>query len=364
MFDFQVLGAQIVKELSTLIDQHVILTDKNGFVMASTDPSRLNTYHEGAFIAMKNRQEFHMTIDMCKTLEGVRPGMVMPIVIGNTSIGGIGITGKPFEVEKYAKLVRKVVELFITEFISRQDRERGFREIEFFILDLFTTELSQTTLQDRAKLLNIDISIYSRVGIIHTEGNPLEINEIENILRVQLIHTELKIIRWGMDKLVLLIPQMTKLDLHRGLQDLLVKMKEKTKRQVIIGIGEQKEFFQLKESFTQAEVAVTVAERKNTIIFQEDLKLELLYNSIPLDTREEFLRRTISPIVKNEELLNTLEVWFQTKGSLQEIADQLHIHKNTLKYRLQKAEKLLDVDFTDKNDLTLIYTAIRIYTNI
>ena len=364
MFDFQVLGAQIVKELSTLIDQHVILTDQNGFVMASTDPSRLNTYHEGAFIAMKNRQEFHMTIDMCKTLEGVRPGMVMPIVIGNTSIGGIGITGKPSEVEKYAKLVRKVVELFITEFISRQDRERGFREIEFFILDLFKSELSLTSLKERAKLLNIDINIYSRVGIIHTDGNPLEINEIENILRVQLIHKELKVIRWGMEKLVLLIPQMTKLDLQRGLQDLTIKMQKTTKRQVIIGIGEQKEFFQLKESFTQAEVAVTVAERQNTIIFQEDLKLELLYNSIPLDTKDEFLRRTISPIVKDEELLKTLEVWLQTKGSLQEIADLLHIHKNTLKYRLQKAEKLLDVDFTDKNDLTLIYTAVRIYTNI
>ena len=361
MFDFQVLGVQIVKELSSLIDQHVILTDKNGFVMASTDPSRLNTYHEGAFIAMKNRQELHMTIEMCKTLKGVRPGMVMPIVISNTPIGVIGITGKPSEVEKYAKLVRKVVELFITEFIMRQERERGFREIEFFILDLFTTEIPIKSMENRAKLLNIDISIYSRVGIIHT-FKPFEINELENILRIQSLHSELKIIRWGMEKLVLLIPHMIKSELQRGLHDLTVKIQKKTKQQVIVGIGEEKEFYQLRESFSQAEVAVTVSQRQKKIIFQEDLKLELLYYSIPLETREEFLRRTITPILEEKELLHTLEVWLQTKGSLQEIADQLHIHKNTLKYRLHKAEQLLDVDFTDKNDLTLIYTAIRMYT--
>lgn len=361
MFDFQVLGKQIVKELSTLIEQSVILTDKNGFVMASTDKSRLNTYHEGAFIAMKNRHELHMTEEMCKTLRGVRPGMVMPLIISDTPIGVIGITGQPFEVEKYAKLVRKVVELFITEFIMRQERERGFREIEFFIMDLFTTEISMEDIKERAELLAIDIHKYTRVGIVQT-FQPLEISQIEAILRMQSVHPELKIIRWGMEKLVLLVPTIKKAELLRSLEDLSLKIKKMLKQPVYIGMGEQKEFYMLKDSFHQAEVAVTVAARQDRIVFEEDLKLELLYYSIPEETREKFLQRTIEPILCEHELLQTLEVWLRTTGSLQEIADDLHIHKNTLKYRLQKIEQLLSIDLSSKNDLSLVYTAIRIHT--
>lgn len=361
MFDFQVLGKQIVKELSSLIEQNVILTDKNGFIIASTDSSRVNTYHEGAFIVMKNREELHMTEDMCKTLSGVRPGMVLPIIISDSPIGVIGITGPPSEIEKYAKLVRKVVELFITEFMMRQEREKGFREIEFFILDLFTTETAIESIEERAKLLNIDMKVYSRVGIIQT-FNPLEINDIEHILRIQSVHPELKIIRWGLEKLVLLLPDMNKDQLLFGLTDLSSKIVKIIKQQVFIGVGEVKEFFSLKESFQQADIAVKVATRQNRIVFEEDLKLELLYYSISEETKEEFLNRTIAPISQDEEMLHTLEIWLQSKGSLQEIADELHIHKNTLKYRLHKIEEQLNMDFSDKNDLAVIYTAIRLHT--
>lgn len=361
MFDFQVLGRQIVKELSSLIEQNVILTDKNGFVIASTDPSRLNTYHEGACIAMRNREELHMTEEMCTLLRGVRPGMVLPIVISNTPIGVIGITGKPSEIEKYAKLVKKVVELFITEFIMRQERERGFREIEFFILDLFTTEATDESIEERAKLLNINIKIYTRVAIIQT-FHPLGINDIEQILRFQDVHPELKIIRWGMEKLVLLLPDMNKSQLLQGLTDLSNKVGKTMKQPIFMGVGELRMFSLLRESFQQADVAVKVAARQNKIVFEEDLKLELLYYSIPDEIRDEFLNRTIAPLLSEEEMLHTLEVWLQSKGSLQDIADELHIHKNTLKYRLNKVEQHINVDFTDKNDLALIYTAIRLHT--
>ena len=153
MFDLEVLGQQIVEELSTLIDQSVLVTDRTGFIIASTDPQRLNTFHEGASISIKSLKQLHMTEEMSKTLKGVRPGMVMPIVIEEKAIGVIGITGTPKTVEKYAKLVRKVVELFVTDFLSRQQRERSVRELEYFVSDYFLKELSDIEAKRKAKLL-------------------------------------------------------------------------------------------------------------------------------------------------------------------------------------------------------------------
>ena len=254
-----------------------------------------------------------------------------------------------------------MAELFVTEFMMRQEKERGIRELEFFIFDLFTTEASIDSIEKRAALLNIDISLYNRVAVIQTERQ-FEIADIEHLLHIQTIHPELKIVRWGLEKLVLLIPDISKNQLELGLERLAERLLKIAKNQINIGVGERKIFYQLPLSFQQAEIGAVVSARQGTVIFEEDLKLELLYYSIPQSVREEFLRRTIEPIIAEEELLNNLEVWLHTQGSLQEIADKLHIHKNTLKYRLKKIETLLGINLDNKNDLTMVCTAIRILT--
>ncbi|TWT02446.1 sugar diacid recognition domain-containing protein [Planomicrobium sp. CPCC 101079] len=360
MFDFQILGTQIVEELSSLIDKNVLVTDKNGFVIASTDPVRLNTFHEGASLSMKNQVEINMTKEMCEKLRGVRPGIVMPIIIANTPIGVIGITGKPAEVEKYAKLVRKVAELFITDFMSRQEKERDIREIEFFFFDLITTESTNEAIEDRAKVLNIDSSLYEQVAVIQTDRQ-LEIADVENLLRTQTVHPDLKIVRWGLEKLVLILPNIPKERLCEGLLSISAKLQKKTKRKLPIGVGKATGFYNIKESFKQAEMAAAISARQNRMVFEEDLKLELLYYSIPQKVQEEYLKRTIAPLLEEKELLHNLEVWIQKKTSLQEVADELHIHKNTLNYRLSKIETILGLKLTNSEDIAVIYTALRLY---
>lgn len=359
MFDFQVLGTQIVQELSSLIDKRVLVTDKNGFVIASLDPERLNTFHEGAALSMKKQQEIHMTEEMCRKLKGVRPGIVMPIIISNTPIGVIGITGKPAEVEKYAKLVKKVAELFINDFMSRQEKERGVREVEFFFFDLITTTMDKESIVDRAKMINIDISLYRRVAVIQTHQQ-MELSDVEDFLHIQTLHPDLKIVRWGLEKMVLLLPNISKNKVIEGLKNLAAKIQKRVKRKISVGVGKEMHYYNLKESFAQAEMAVEVSARQDRIVFEEDLKLELLYYSLPKDVQEEFLRRTLTPLLEEKELLYNLEVWINKKKSLKDVAEELHIHKNTLNYRLGKIEKILGMDLTDSEDLVILYTALRL----
>lgn len=360
MFDFQVLGAKIVDELTNLIDKNVLVTDKNGYVIASTDPARVNTFHEGATLAMKNQQPLHMTKEMCENLVGVRPGIVMPIIISDMPIGVLGVTGKPSEVEKYAKLVKKVAELFITDLISRQEKERGIREIEFFFFDMVTSDSSLESIEGRAKMLNIDTSLYQRIAMMQT-SRQYEIEDVENLLRIQTIHPELKIIRWGLERLIFLLPNVPKQELKNGLDRLIQKMAGGTSGKLPTGVGKAGNFHQLKESFNQAEMANAVSARQGDIVFEEDLKLELLYYSIPKEVQDEFIGRTIAPLLEEEELLHNLEVFLQKRTSVQAVADELHIHKNTLLYRLNKIENLLSISLADNSDIATIYTALRLY---
>ncbi len=52
----------------------------------------------------------------------------------------------------------------------------------------------------------------------------------------------------------------------------------------------------------------------------------------------------------NSELIKTLEVFLQSQGNKQQAARELHIHRNTLNYRLQRIEEVLGVNPEDSNN--------------
>ena len=92
--------------------------------------------------------------------------------------------------------------------------------------------------------------------------------------------------------------------------------------------------------------------------------MELLYYDLSDESILTFLSRTIKPILEDSELLDTLDIYFNDNGSLQEIADKLFIHKNTLKYRLTKIESLLSMQLSNRAHLAEIYTAYRLHKRI
>ncbi|KGR91543.1 hypothetical protein CD30_05675 [Ureibacillus massiliensis 4400831 = CIP 108448 = CCUG 49529] len=354
MFDLQIIGPKIVDELKNLIDKDVVVIDHNGFIIASTDISRLNQFHEGSLLAMKDKQVMHMTTELSEKLKGVREGMVMPLIFDNTPIGVIGITGKPSEIEKYCKLVQKITQLFVEDFLTRQEKERDTRMFEFFLLDLLNGRIDKEILAQRVEMIGIDTEIYNRIVILRVERR-FEYSEIDFLSSIQTIHPLVKITQWSFDKIVMLVPDVSRTHLEKGLNTLKRKIEKIYKTAVNIGVGNKCEFYTLKDSYDKASIALTTAINEcEEIVFEEDLTIELLLSEISDTKIQDFFERTIKPIIFDEELMLNLEMWLNSNGSLQEIANDLHIHKNTLKYRLKKIEKLLDIDInTSKNKLDL-----------
>ncbi|MFY3793095.1 CdaR family transcriptional regulator [Ureibacillus sp. MALMAid1270] len=364
MFDLQFIGTKIVDELKKLIDQDVVVIDHNGFIIASTDVSRINQFHEGSILAMKNKQVMHMTKELASRLKGVREGFVMPLIIEDTPIGVIGVTGKPSEIEKYGKLVQRITELFVEDFLTRQEKERDARMFEFFLVDLLSGRIDKEILAQRVDLMGIETEIYNRVIIIKVDRR-LEYNEINFLNSIQTIHPKLRITQWSFDKLIMLVPNVSRELLDTGLRTLKRKIEKKFKSQVFIGVGNCEDFYSLSESYSKANIALNIAIADETeIVFEEDLTIDLLLSEIEEYKIQNFIDRTIKPIISDEELLLNLEKWLNSNSSLQDIANELHIHKNTLKYRLKKIEKLLDLDLNQskiKLDLNLAIYLYRKY---
>ena len=166
IFDLQIIGLKIVHELSSLIEHDIIVVDNNGFIIASTDSTRVNEFHEGSLIAMRTKEVTHMTKELKRTLHGVREGVVMPLIIEGVPIGVIGVTGQTAEIEKYGKLVQKITQLFFEDFLKHQEQEREHRSFELFILDLLNGEIEEEVLLQRAEMLKLDPNLYERIAIM------------------------------------------------------------------------------------------------------------------------------------------------------------------------------------------------------
>ncbi|MGN7387239.1 CdaR family transcriptional regulator [Sporosarcina sp. SAFN-015] len=362
MFQFDTLGQEIVEELSHLIQEQVILTDRRGFIQASTDPERLNQFHEGALLSLREKKILHMTDKELNQLQGVRKGVVLPIVIEGNPIAVLGITGDPQHIHPQAQLILRVAELFIQDAMKRKQKEEKVRDLEFFVFDWLTSSNKDIRFRERGAVLGIDVNIYVQVAVIEVMNteDQFTIDEVDSFKSNQNIHPDLQMIRWGQDKILILLPDMNQDMLKSELEYFLLSIKRRKKIIVAAGIGGKTDCFNLSKSFLQAERAANASKKLNRVLFEHELRFELILQSIDESTREEFIQRTIAPLLEDRELLHNLQVWFNENQSMQNTAQKLHIHKNTLSYRLQKVEQLTGLSVSNVHDVLLLYFGIRL----
>lgn len=119
----------------------------------------------------------------------------------------------------------------------------------------------------------------------------------------------------------------------------------------IIGIGTVSGHLrELADSYKEAQVAIEVGkvfETEKTIISYENLGIGRLIYQLPTTLCEIFL----SEIFKensieslDQELLNTINKFFENNLNVSETSRNLYVHRNTLVYRLEKIKKLTGLD--------------------
>ncbi|MFJ8310350.1 MULTISPECIES: helix-turn-helix domain-containing protein [unclassified Streptomyces] len=99
-------------------------------------------------------------------------------------------------------------------------------------------------------------------------------------------------------------------------------------------------------------VAAATAPRSALVTSVDDLTtLDALLAGIPADVRAIYSSRVLGPLARGEGashrmLLETLEVFLRHNGSWARTAEALHLHVNTVHYRIQRIERLTGRDLT------------------
>ena len=82
-----------------------------------------------------------------------------------------------------------------------------------------------------------------------------------------------------------------------------------------------------------------------------------LYSSLReiLQHKQESLFSSILGKLKNQELVDTLIIYFECNGNMDETASRMYTHKNTIKYRLNKIKELTGLDVKNQEDNFKLY---------
>lgn len=62
--------------------------------------------------------------------------------------------------------------------------------------------------------------------------------------------------------------------------------------------------------------------------------------------------------VKNQELLDTLMMYYMCGTNLEQVAEKMYTHKNTVKYRLNRIQEQTGLDLKNSDDNFRIYLAV------
>lgn len=101
------------------------------------------------------------------------------------------------------------------------------------------------------------------------------------------------------------------------------------------------------------------------INFYKMKELEDLLNTIPRKDLKALYENTLKSLAytktkEDQELIKTIQVFLDSQCEISETSRRLYIHRNTVKYRIEKAEELLDCSFRDPAHSLRIRVALMI----
>ncbi len=342
---------QIVKELNATIGMNINFMNSQGIIIASTDPGRIGQVHEGARTLL-DRHLDELLVRQDDDRRGMKEGANYPIVIDNEVIGVIGITGECNEAEKFGRITKKMTEILMTELMLKEHHQVAENQKNRFVMEWTShTGPVSEALIERGAQLGIDITLPRRFMLlsVHTDetsGGSMDalrdVEQTEERIKSYIRRADTKSVYMKSASTLLLGVAMRSDEKMRELAEKIIqKCGQAEGVDITIGIdsGDLAAEHASMASM-QAEKALRSALRSSDsrIWFYRDIDMEIFIDEIPAEIKKEYIHKLFSAYDPESlrEVIALLDVFYGKNGSLAEASESLHLHRNTLQYKLRR----------------------------
>ncbi|HEJ9029918.1 TPA: helix-turn-helix domain-containing protein [Serratia marcescens] len=356
---------QIVQRAMGIISHSVNVMDSNGVIIASGNPQRLFQRHEGAVLALAENRVVEIDRATAEHLKGVRPGINLPFSFRNQRVGVIGISGEPVEVRAYAELVKMAAEMMVEQaaLLDQHQWEKRYREE--LANQLLQPQPDTASLEAMAAYLGLDLRQSRIVWIVELqEAQPHLLREL--LAELEATQRDALIAITGFNEMTLLRPACMaqgewslKLERQQA-QRLQNQLKHRFRVRLIVGGFYDDPQSAYRSSLT-ARATQAMAQRlklRHATLFYHDYPLPSLLCDLGEDWRAQELGRPWRTLGEQDEkgvLRGTLRHYFSQNCDQTQTAAQLHIHVNTLRYRLQRIEAITVMKINQLTDALRLY---------
>ena len=121
---FEEIASRLVHTASRLVRGRIVnIMDTDGVIVASSDPARVGTVHEGARKVVRTGRPVAIEKDDVPHYPGAREGYNLPVFSEERLIAVVGIYGNPDEVRDSAYILEAYTEQFFRQnALNRQNR--------------------------------------------------------------------------------------------------------------------------------------------------------------------------------------------------------------------------------------------------
>jgi len=365
----QTVAKEIAEQLSETIGHKINLMNTDGVIIASSDSARIGQIHGGARKVI-NEGLPYLIVEDDTQFEGSKNGVNLPIVFENEVIGTIGITGPVDEVFQYGKIIKRMTEILLLDSKTKEQRV-----IEQKARDRFYDEWILGRLEEKnpaefermAATLSIDPSKPVRIAVLSFENdshlNDTAHTEISRYVR-HFISAKLNgnAFRTA-TKMVCIIDCIKDETIFRLMKELLNSISKNYGCQCHAGLDNQKGILHLHENYSLALKAMEIAKRRGQLILSYDpYDLEFMIDNITPETKNRFIA-SLFPNQTDEDIESYLafaKIYLEEDGSLISISNRLYLHKNTIKYKINKLTEVTGIDIRTCRGIYLFTLAINL----
>lgn len=369
---------QVALEIGSIVHQNINIMDEQGYIIASTDPKRVNNFHEVARkIIAEHLSEYYVTPEMATP--SMRPGLNLPISVDGRTIGVVGITGPYDQIFNYGQIVKKMTEILVRE-SYRKEQERLDKKIKSRFLEDWILgdglERGQGFVE-RGIGLHLDITIPRRAMVLRivnfqrlagtSEGQEI-IEKTEQAVRRIIGRERDGVCMHLTTKQVCLVLPRSDAGMIRLAEQTAAGVREELGVGLLAGIDSGAEgTANVKAAYLRANKASHACRAPDRrVVLYSQINMEIFLEDVPDRLKKEYLQKVFKGCGQEEirRWVAVLEAYFSAEGSIRLAAEKLYIHKNTLQYKLKKLREITGYDVRLPSNSALFTIAIRFFQTL
>lgn len=373
------LAQSIVDRTMQILDTNVNVMDERGLIIASGERARIGVRHDGALLVLAQGRAVEIDAALASRLQDARPGINLPLRAEGRVVGVVGVSGAPEAIRQHAELVRMAAETMLEQARLVQVLARDERLCEELVLQLIGAAPAPAAADDWvrewARRLDVDLAVPRVALLVDIDAPALAAEAV--LGAQQRLQRRLSALEPGLLSAPVSLRELAVLLPVPGGEHEPDRLRARVERlRARLGAEDAGACFALGGFFAGAEGLVRSWQSARATLragrrrqpqaalhCYADLTLAVLLAGLAEGWRADELQRPLQRLAAHDgdgQLRRTLEVWFAHDMRTAASAAALHVHRNSVDYRLRRVGELTGLDLARLDDCLLLFIALEL----